>query len=101
MIKSLLSSSYNTRDLGGIRTTDGRVTAENIYWRSDVPSDPSKADKEKLLSRNITSIIDMRTAEEAEKAPDMLSLAPEFRYYHFPIVEGSGVPETLEAVPHS
>jgi len=67
MIKSLLSSSYNTRDLGGIRTTDGRVTAENIYWRSDVPSDPSKADKEKLLSRNITSIIDMRTVEEAEK----------------------------------
>jgi len=101
MIKSLLSSSYNTRDLGGIRTTDGRVTAENIYWRSDVPLGPSKADKEKLLSRNITSIIDMRTVEEAEKAPDMLSLAPEFRYYHFPIVEGSGVPESLEAVPHS
>ena len=67
MIKSLLSSSYNTRDLGGIRTTDGRVTAENIYWRSDVPSDPSKADKEKLLSRNITSIIDMRAGRAAGK----------------------------------
>jgi protein-tyrosine phosphatase len=36
--KSLLSCSYNTRELGGFRTSDGRITNNNIFWRSDAPS---------------------------------------------------------------
>lgn len=99
--KSLLSCSYNTRELGGIRTSDGSITKNNVFWRSDVPSQPSADDIEKLISANITTVIDMRTVSEVAKSPDMLSETAGFEYFHFPINEGSGVPESLEAVPLS
>lgn len=99
--KSLLSCSYNTRELGGFRTSDGRITNNNIFWRSDAPSQPDARDIEKLFSAHITTVIDMRTQWEVEKNPDMLSETAGFEYFHFPITEGSGVPESLEAVPHS
>lgn len=99
--KSLLSSSYNTRELGGFRTADGRITNNNVYWRSDVPSEPTENDVEKLVKSGITTIIDMRTEAERLKAPDALADMKEFEYHSFPITEGSGVPESLEAVPLS
>jgi protein-tyrosine phosphatase len=99
--KSLLSCSYNTRELGGIKTADGNITQNNVYWRSDVPLQPAAEDIEKLLTARITTIIDMRTDEEVKKSPDMLSETAGFIYYNFPISEGSGVPESLEAVPYS
>jgi len=99
--KSLLSCSYNTRELGGFRTSDGRITNNNIFWRSDAPSQPDAGDIEKLFSAHITTVIDMRTQWEVEKNPDMLSETAGFEYFHFPITEGSGVPESLEAVPYS
>lgn len=99
--KSLLSCSYNTRELGGIKTSDGGVTKENVFWRSDVTSAPSDEDIEKLLSAHITTIIDMRTEGEVQKNPSGLADIEGFEYHHFPITEGSGVPESLEAVPLS
>lgn len=99
--KSLLSCSYNTRELGGIKTSDGGVTKENVFWRSDVTSVPSDEDIEKLLSDHITTIIDMRTEGEVQKSPNGLAGIAGFEYHHFPITEGSGVPESLEAVPRS
>lgn len=99
--KSLLSCSYNTRELGGIKTSDGGITKNNVFWRSDVASVPSEEDIEKLLSADITIIIDMRTDEEVHKTPNGLADIAGFEYHHFPITEGSGVPESLEAVPHS
>ena len=99
--KSLLSCSANTRELGGIRTADGSLTRNDVYWRSDVPINPDKDDIEKLQKHNITTIIDMRTEQETIKVPNMLSDAAGFEYHHFPVTEGSGVPESLEAVPHS
>ena len=99
--KSLLSCSYNTRELGGIKTSDGGVTKENVFWRSDVTSVPSDEDIDKLLSAHITTIIDMRTEGEVQKSPNGLAEIDGFEYHHFPITEGSGVPESLEAVPLS
>jgi len=99
--KSLLSCSYNTRELGGIRTADGRITRNNLYWRSDVPENPSSEDTEKLLSSGITTVIDLRTYEECGRKPCGFADTAGIEYLHFPITEGSGVPESLEAVPYS
>ncbi|MDD7517719.1 tyrosine-protein phosphatase [Ruminococcus flavefaciens] len=99
--KSLLSCSYNTRELGGIKTSDGGVTKESVFWRSDVTSVPSEEDINKLISAHITTIIDMRTDGEVKKNPNGLAEIDGFEYHHFPITEGSGVPESLEAVPRS
>lgn len=99
--KSLLSCSNNTRELGGFRTADGGITKNNVYWRSDVPENSTDRDVELLLSAHITTVIDMRTEAEIQRTPDTLADIPEFEYHHFPITEGSGVPESLEAVPLS
>ncbi|MBR4628187.1 MAG: tyrosine-protein phosphatase [Ruminococcus sp.] len=99
--KSLLSSSANTRELGGIKTADGSITKNCVFWRSDVPVCPASEDVEKLLANRITVIIDMRTEAERLRTLDILADIPGFEYHHFPITEGSGVPESLEAVPHS
>lgn len=99
--KSLLSCSNNTRELGGFRTAYGGITKNNVYWRSDVPEDPTDADIERLISADITTIIDMRTDAERQKTANALADMAEFEYHHFPITEGSGVPESLEAVPMS
>lgn len=99
--KSLLSCSCNTRELGGIRTAEGRITKCGVFWRSDVLSEPDGDDLQKLLAERITTVIDMRTEEEALRKPCGLADKAEFDYHHFPITEGSGVPESLEAVPLS
>jgi len=99
--RSLLQSTANTRELGGIRTCDGRITNDRVFWRSDVPVRPTDSDIKKLRNEHITAIIDMRTVEETERTPNLLADTEEFEYYHFPITEGSGVPERLEAVPYS
>lgn len=99
--KSLLSCSCNTRELGGLKTADGSYTKNGVFWRSDVPVGPTADDVEKLLMNRITTIIDMRTEAEILKKPNVLADSSGFEYHHFPITEGSGVPESLEAVPLS
>jgi len=98
--KSLLDCTDNTRELGGIRTSAG-ITKNNVYWRSDVPVEPTAADVEKLILAHITEIVDMRTEEECLKKTCGFADKCGFRYHHFPITEGSGVPESLPAVPLS
>lgn len=99
--KSLLSCSCNTRELGGIKTADGGLTKCGVFWRSDVPVQPTAEDIEKLLANRITTVIDMRTEAECGRKPCGLADMAGFEYHHFPITEGSGVPESLEAVPLS
>lgn len=98
---SLLSCTANTRELGGIKTSDGGITKNNVFWRSDVTAAPTAKDIQMLLSNRIMTIIDMRTDEEVQKTPNGFSDIAGFAYHHFPITEGSGVPESLESVPRS
>jgi len=101
MGKSLLSCSCNTRELGGICVSDGKMTRYCVFWRSDVPVEPSQADVEKLIRCGMTNVVDLRTEQELRRTPNRLSEFPAFRYFHLPISEGSGIPDSLEAVPLS
>ena len=98
---SLLETTLNTRELGGYRTGDGRYTRFHRLIRSDVANYPSQKDIDFLRNNGITTIIDTRTKKEAERKPHGLDGADGFNYINIPIDDGSGVPESIEAVPES
>lgn len=101
MVRSLLSTTENTRDLGGYITRTGKQTRCESILRSDVQNYPSEEDIEFLKAKNITTIIDMRGQKDVERKPSGFAGRNDFEYYNFQIIEGSGVPESVEAVPIS
>lgn len=66
---SLLETTMNTRDLGGYETgTPGVKTKYNRVYRSDKQNYPSERDIDFLKSNQVTTIIDMRGAEDIAKS---------------------------------
>ena len=98
---SLLKTTQNTRDLGGYRTKEGTLTIEGKLIRSDVANFPSEEDYEYLMSKGITTMIDLRGQNDVDRKPSGFAQKEGFEYFNFQIDEGSGVPESVEAVPIS
>ncbi len=100
-VPSLLETTLNTRELGGYRTADKRMTRWNMLIRSDVQKYPTERDIGFLQSRGITTIVDMRGKKDVSVFPSPFASMDSFQYYNDPIEEGSGVPAFAEEVPHS
>lgn len=98
---SLLETTLNTRELGGYRTRQGKMTKVHTLLRSDEQKQLSSGDIAYLSERQITTIIDMRTNRFTSHLPSPFANRPPFAYHNIPIEEGSGVPESIEAVPVS
>ncbi len=99
--KSLLETTQNTRELGGIQTIDGKITKHNKFWRSEVQQNPSDNDINLLLENNITTIIDMRSEYETQRVKSGFCDDTRFKYENYPITIGAAIPETPEDVPVS
>lgn len=99
--ESLLTTTQNTRELGGYVIKYGLATKRNSLWRSDVQNYPSEEDIALLKERGITTILDLRGDKDIAKKPSGFAEAEGFTYINCPIVEGSGIPESVEAVPLS
>ena len=97
--RSLLTSTANTRDLGGIPVSPGGSTLRNRVWRSDAPVTCCEPDERRLQALGITTLVDLRTDGEIERKPCAYAGRPGFTYHHFPITAGSVPPPTLEEVP--
>lgn len=96
-MKSLLSSTLNTRELGGYRFSGG-ITKTGRILRSDRICEPSSQDIEYLKGLDITTVIDLRTDEDVSESPCGLTEEMGFSYHHIPIVEGGYVPKAVEDV---
>ena len=72
----------NTRDLGGMRTKDGRVIKPNLLYRS---SKLSKLEDKDWFARNVALVVDMRSSREVNENPD--PHIPGVDYLHLPIFE--------------
>ena len=102
MPKSILESTMNTRELGMYRIQGTKnYTLSNRIYRSDRCESLSASDKKLLLDRDITTIIDLRSEQEAETKPSAFSSDSDFIVFHYPIVEGMLPPNRLEAIPVS
>lgn len=101
MSRFLLSNTFNTRDLGGYNIDCGRVTAYKAFLRSDVPIQVSDEDIELLLLNNITTIVDLRSDDEAQNRPCALRNHGKFQYYNCKIYGDGYIPESVEEVPIS
>ncbi|MBP5313222.1 MAG: tyrosine-protein phosphatase [Clostridia bacterium] len=65
-----LSGGKNFRDVGGLKTADGRSVRKGLFIRGGHLSKLTDEDVEILNRINPKTIIDLRTVEESEEKPD-------------------------------
>lgn len=75
-----MSGGYNFRDLGGFRNKDGKYVKWGKIFRSDDLYNLTDIDLDYLSSIPITSIVDFRSEEEIDKAPDRLPISVKNSY---------------------
>lgn len=94
-----LSSTLNTRDLGGYPGTGGKATQFGRIIRSDAPIDLNADDFAVLNRLGVTAAIDFRSNAEIKREPSAFEHAADFDYYHFPFAIGNRDPGSKDGVP--
>lgn len=67
-----LEGTVNFRDMGGYTTTDGRTVKSGLVYRGGDLDNLTDADLELLAGLGLKTIVDFRSHEEVEAAPDRL-----------------------------
>lgn len=102
-----LDTMPNTRDLGGMPTSDGKRIAPGKLIRSGELHNISSNDAINILGEhNVRCVIDLRTDQEASAAPDDAIIGECARYHHLPVfgadaigvTHGKGVRANLATV---
>lgn len=75
-----MEGGYNFRDLGGIKTKEGRYIKWGKLFRADELSNLTEKDLKYLTSIPITSVIDFRAQSETKRSPDKLPPTVHFTY---------------------
>ena len=83
-----MQGGYNFRDLGGIRTTDGRCVKWGKLFRADELSRLTDTDLEYLSSIPLSTIVDFRFSEETTASPDKIPGSVK-EYYNYEIKPGN------------
>ena len=89
---SLLRSTANTRQV---------LPGNDRLLRSDAPLSPTPEDVAFLLAHGVTTLIDLRSAEEILRRPCPLAQDERFRYMHMPVTGGNAMPASPADVPRS
>ncbi len=67
-----MEGGYNFRDLGGLQNKDGKIIKWGKLFRSDDLNNLTNADLNYLSSIPLTTIVDFRSTQEIDMAPDLL-----------------------------
>lgn len=67
-----VDGGYNFRDLGGLKTSEGKLLKKDLLFRTDELNNLSESDLELLASLNIQTVVDFRTDEERAKSIDKI-----------------------------
>ena len=79
-----LSGARNLRDLGGLPTTDGRITRWRTLYRSAVPSALTPEAQQELIRLGLRTTVDLREDDECEGRPSVFCTSPQIRYRRRP-----------------
>lgn len=90
-----MTGGYNFRDLGGIRTTEGRYVKWGKLFRSDDLVNLTPQDLTYLNHLDIHSIVDFRSADEIKNAPDRCP-ASVMNSFELSITPGNLSPEHIQ-----
>jgi len=85
-----IPTTYNIRDLGRLPTQTGQTTSYNVFWRGDSPHNVPAEARDLLLQHQMTTVIDMRQADECEKYPSPFVHDSMIHYVHIPLLTGRG-----------
>lgn len=80
-----LENTVNFRDLGGLKTKDGRTVRKGFIFRSDNLSKLETDDFDAFNALRIATVYDLRTDHEIEGKEDRLPAR--VRYMHTPVVQ--------------
>jgi protein-tyrosine phosphatase len=98
-----LEGCLNFRDLGGYRGEGGAEICRGRLYRSDDLSRLSPADIVHITALGIGVVVDLRSAEELDQAPNPLRGRPDFEYRHVPLLDGinsaPGGPPQIRSLP--
>lgn len=75
-----MTGGYNFRDMGGICTTEGKYIKWGKILRSDDLHNLTSQDLAYLASVPLVSIVDFRTAQEMQQAPDKAPSSVKYEY---------------------
>lgn len=102
IFKSLLISTYNTRDLGNYKSKlTGKPLKKWSILRSDLCENLSKEDVTTLKEHKILTNIDMRGAAESDYRDSFFKDRDDFSFVHAPIEEGASFPDSVDKVSDS
>lgn len=93
----VLSSSKNTRDIGGVPALENKKIRVRALIRSDAPVNITSNDIVELQKIGISKVVDLRSTRQVEKN-SAFSQIKTFDYYNFPIIEGEVIPQKIDDV---
>lgn len=82
-----LRGTNNTRDLGGYKTSKGRIVKWGMLYRSDDLHDLKKTDWNYWRTLHLGTLIDFREPEVWERKPDQLPKSDSLAELHLPVYD--------------
>jgi len=82
----LLPNLYNARDMGGMITSSGKVTAFRRFIRSDSPSELDMASIDALIEYSVRTVIDLRSEQEISRSGNPFMARAEVAFFNFPLI---------------
>lgn len=89
MTTTTLAGTFNFRDTGGMPLKTGGTSTAGILYRSDALSGLTPEGLEQLAASDIGVIVDFRTAQERQMAPDRIPTSRPFDVVELPLLEGA------------